>query len=116
VPRTSTTLAVFAFQGVEIVIIAAGEARYAVHDVPRAARRIFIFALVVYILLTLLASLAVPFTDENLQSYQGKDMYNTNTRKASASPFIIAIQNAKLGSGLAGFANGCLYATALTAA
>jgi amino acid transporter len=112
--RTSTTLAVFAYQGVEIVVVAAGEAKYASRDVPRASRRIIFFALFVYFTMALLASLAVPFNHPKLQTYKGSA--GTPTKGVSHSPFIIAIQEAGLGTGLCGFANACLYAAALTAA
>lgn len=101
----------------EIVIVTAGDARYPMHDVPQASRWIYVFAIFVYTLLTMSASLNVPYNDKMLEPYENYTAPMKGTTRGPTSPFIIAVQNApNLPAALAGFINGCLYAAALTAA
>jgi amino acid permease len=131
--RTSCTLAVFAFIGVEMVIVTAGEARYPRQDLPVASRWIYIFVIVVYTLLDLLASLNVRYDDPALLPYNAKSTISMSAgdkelfphstdgtvTTGERSPFIIAVIRAgftRENSALPHFLNGCLYFAALTAA
>lgn len=120
----------FAFIGVEIVVITAGEARYPRHDLPIAARWIYWFAIVVYILLIAVASLNVSYDDPALLQYVQVTPENIGSETLSLfpdakdgsittgdrSPFVIAVKRAGFDSVFPGFLNACLYFAALTAA
>lgn len=75
--------AAFTYQGTELVGITAGEAANPRKSVPRAIKKVIFRILFFYILSLFFVGLLVPFNDPKLDS----DQY------ASASPFIIAIQN-----------------------
>lgn len=88
--RTSITLAVFAFVGVEIVVVTTIEAEAPVRDLPRASRRVCIWTSLLYVVTILIVSLNVSSVDTGLQPLLGSTGF---------SPFIIAIKNAKLSHG-----------------
>ncbi|KAA6408002.1 MAG: AAT family amino acid transporter [Lasallia pustulata] len=87
---TSITLAVFAFVGVEIVVVTTIEAEAPVRDLPRASRRVCIWTSLLYVVTILIVSLNVSSVDTGLQPLLGSTGF---------SPFIIAIKNAKLSHG-----------------
>jgi yeast amino acid transporter len=79
--------AAFAFAGTELVGLAAAETSNPRKSLPRAAKQVFWRITLFYILSLLLVGLLVPYTEPRLLS--GKSDVD-----ASASPFVIAIQNA----------------------
>ena len=130
--RTSITLASFAYIGVEIVIVTAGEARYPRNDLPIASRWISGFAWIVYALLSIAASLNVPYNDHLLVSYGADSSSNipsgshdpdyfrgandTSITTGIRSPFIISMVRAGYSEGFQTFVQVCLFFAALTAA
>lgn len=88
-------LASYGYVGVEIVIIAAGEAKYPRRDLPWASRWTYLITIFLYIVSTLLVSFNVPYNDNSLQGI------NDTTTKSSLgnahSPFIIAVQGRSWG-------------------
>ncbi|MCJ1246585.1 hypothetical protein MMC30_003794 [Trapelia coarctata] len=89
---TGITLAVYAFLGVEIVVVTAGEARYPKRDLPRASRRMYLWTIGFYVVSTFLVALNVELTDPGLLPL------NSNGVGSSFSPFVVAINNASLSS------------------
>ena len=88
--RTSITLAVFAFVGVEIVVVTTVEAEAPVRDLPRASRRVSIGTSLLYVVTILIVSLDVSSDNADLQPLLGSTGF---------SPFIITIKNANLSHG-----------------
>jgi len=88
--RTGITLAVYAFLGVEIVVVTAGEARYPKRDLPRASRRMYLWTIGFYVVSIFLVALNVPLTDQGLLHL------NSNAVGSSFSPFVVAIKSANL--------------------
>ena len=70
----------FAFQGTELIGVAAGEAKDPQKSIPRAIKQIFWRILLFYILIMLIISLIIPYTDPRL--------LNTNN-DITLSPFTI---------------------------
>lgn len=79
--------AAFSFLGTEIVALAAGEAENPRRNVPKAIRRVFYRILLFYIGGVIVIGWLVPYNDPRLLSAAGN---------ATASPFVIAIDNAKI--------------------
>lgn len=70
----------FAFQGTELIGVAAGEAKDPQRSIPRAVKQIFWRILLFYIVVMMIISLAIPYTDPRL--------LNSNSAVA-LSPFTI---------------------------
>lgn len=98
---------VFAFLGTELVGITFAETRNPRKAIPKAIKLTFYRILIFYILSILFIGMTVSPRDKLLLSASG------NT--ASASPFVIAIKNAKIG-GLDHVINGCILLFVLSAA
>jgi len=81
--------AAFAFAGTELVGLAAAETGNPRKEVPKACKQIFWRILIFYIISLFMIGLIVPHTDERLTS--GASSYD-----ARASPFVIAIVDAKI--------------------
>ncbi|ORY31267.1 amino acid transporter [Naematelia encephala] len=81
--------AAFSFIGTEIIATTLGEAENPRRTVPRAIKRVFYRLLFFYVVGIFFISVLVPYTDENLLNGSGT---------ATASPFVIAINNAKIKS------------------
>ncbi|KZP02439.1 amino acid permease [Athelia psychrophila] len=79
--------AAFSFLGTEIVALAAGEAENPRRNVPKAIRRVFYRILLFYIGGVIVIGWLVPYNDPRLLS---------KAANATASPFVIAISNAKI--------------------
>lgn len=79
--------AAFSFLGTEIVALAAGEAENPRRNVPRAIRRVFYRILIFYVGGVIVIGWLVPYTDLRLLSKENN---------ATASPYVIAISNAKI--------------------
>lgn len=111
----------FAFIGVEIVVIAAGEAKHPRRDLPMAIRWLYLFAITVYVSLMVLASLNVPYDDRDLLQYAQTSSSNNNAlddglTTGNRSPFIIALKRAGFEGALPGLLNAVLFFAAVTAA
>jgi len=76
----------FSFLGTEIVALAAGEAENPRRNVPKAIRRVFYRILLFYIGGVIVIGWLVPYNDSRL----------LGASTAASSPFVIAIQNAKI--------------------
>ncbi|KAG7099407.1 hypothetical protein E1B28_001260 [Marasmius oreades] len=100
------TQAAFSFIGVEIVAIAAGEAKNPRRNIPKAIKRVYIRILLFYIGGTFIIGLLVPSSEPRL---------NLDTTNAGASPFVIAINNAGI-KGLPSVINAALLTSAWSAA
>ena len=79
--------AAFAFAGTELVGLAAAETSNPRKSLPRAAKQVFWRITLFYLLSLLLVGLLVPYTEKRL-------LTGSSDADASASPFVIAIQNA----------------------
>lgn len=78
--------AAFSFSGTELVGLAAAETENPRKSLPKAVKQVFWRLCIFYMVSLLIIGLLVPYTDERLLSGGSAD--------ASASPFVIAIQNA----------------------
>ncbi|PWN34628.1 uncharacterized protein FA14DRAFT_121785 [Meira miltonrushii] len=76
----------FAFAGTEIVGVTVGEVENPRKNVPKAIKRIALRIIIFYVLAVLMVGLVVPYNNDQL--------LNASTSNASASPYVIAIQNA----------------------
>ncbi|KAG9311192.1 amino acid permease [Chiua virens] len=79
------TQAAFSYLGTEAVAIAAAEARNPRRNIPKAIRRVYFRVLVFYIGGVLIIGLLVP---------SNNPLLNLNSNNASASPFVIAFNEA----------------------
>lgn len=97
--------AAFSFIGTEIIATTLGEAENPRKTVPRAIKRVFYRLLFFYVFGIFFISVLVPYTDPNLLN---------GSYAATASPFVIAIQNAGI-SGLPSVANAVFLLSAWSA-
>lgn len=81
--------AAFAYGGVEMVAVAAGEAENPRHNIPKAVRRVFWRILFFYVLGVLAIGVLVPYNDDRLLS-----AIKNSEPGAAASPWVIAINRA----------------------
>lgn len=82
--------AAFAFAGTELVGLAAAETANPRKSLPTAIKQVFWRICIFYIAALLLVGLLVPYTEERLTDYTGTGV------SADASPFVIAIEHAKI--------------------
>ncbi|KAK6202633.1 dicarboxylic amino acid permease [Scheffersomyces amazonensis] len=99
--------AVFAYLGTELVGITFSETRNPRRSIPKAIKLTFYRILVFYILSILFLGMCVAANDPLLLSASGNS--------ASASPFVIAIKNARI-NGLDHVINACILLFVLSAA
>ena len=97
--------AAFSFIGTEIIATTLGEAQNPRKTVPSAIKRVFYRLLFFYVGGIFIISVLVPYTDPRLLSSSGN---------ATASPFVIAIQNAGI-KGLPSVANAVFLISAWSA-
>ncbi|KAJ8583988.1 general amino acid permease 1 [Rhizopogon salebrosus TDB-379] len=83
--------AAFAYQGMEIVAVAASETKNPRRNIAKAVRRVFYRILVFYILGIFVAGLIVPSNDPGLLTSN-----SVGAGTAAQSPFVIAIRRAKI--------------------
>lgn len=83
--------AAFAYGGVEMVAVAAGEAENPRYNIPKAVRRVFWRILFFYVLGSLAIGVLVPYNDKNLL-----DAINNGASGGAESPWVIAIVRAKI--------------------
>ncbi|EPZ52880.1 gamma-aminobutyrate permease [Alicyclobacillus acidoterrestris ATCC 49025] len=85
----STFLAAgFAFQGTELVGLAAGESDDPKRNVPRAIRQVFWRILIFYVLAIFVIGMLIPYTDPNL--------LKSDVNNVAVSPFTLILQRAGL--------------------
>ncbi|ODV90932.1 hypothetical protein CANCADRAFT_57321 [Tortispora caseinolytica NRRL Y-17796] len=102
--------AVFAYLGTELVGVTVGEAENPRRNIPRAIKLTFYRILVFYVFSVLLLGMCVPYNDPLL-------LFATSsaTTSANASPFVVAIINAKIPI-LPDIINGAILLFVLSAA
>ncbi|KAJ8598043.1 general amino acid permease 1 [Rhizopogon salebrosus TDB-379] len=83
--------AAFAYQGMEIVAVAASETVNPRRNITKAIRRVFYRILIFYILGVFVAGLIVASDDPNLLTVNSEE-----TGTSTQSPFVIAIRRAKI--------------------
>lgn len=83
--------AAFAYQGIELVAVAAGEAENPRHNIPKAVRRVFWRILFFYVLGALAIGVLIPYNDERLLGAIAK-----SAPGAARSPWVIAINRASI--------------------
>jgi len=83
--------AAFAYGGVEMVAVAAGEAENPRYNIPKAVRRVFWRILFFYVLGSLAIGVLVPYNDAHLLN-----ALNTGANGAARSPWVIAITRAQI--------------------
>lgn len=99
----------FSYGGIELVAVAAGEAKNPRRNVPKAVRRTFWRILFFYVLGSLAIGCLVPYNNPNLLSAQ-KD----NAPGAAQSPWVIAVTEAGIG-GLPSLINAVILSSAISA-
>jgi lysine-specific permease len=76
----------FAFQGTEVVGLAAGESENPARDVPKAIRQVFWRILLFYVLTIFVIGMLIPYTDPNL--------LRSSVDNVAISPFTLVFQRA----------------------
>ena len=97
--------------GGEMVIVTSSEARAPRHDLPTAARYMYLLPITFYLFGIILVGLCVDYRDENLFHPH----FYREIPAAWQSPFVVATMRAGI-EVLPGFLNGCFLFSALTAA
>lgn len=98
--------AAFAFAGTELVGLAAAETANPRKTLPSATKQVFWRVTFFYIISLLLVGFLVPYTNEQL-------LNGTSSSDAKASPFVIAIKQAKIG-GLPSVMNAVILVSVLS--
>ncbi len=93
--------AVFAYLGTELVGVTVGEAQNPRRNIPRAIKLTFYRICVFYCVSVFLLGMCVAYDDKGLV------FATKSSTSASASPFVVAIKNAKIG-GLDHVLNACI--------
>ncbi|KAG9230141.1 amino acid permease/ SLC12A domain-containing protein [Amylocarpus encephaloides] len=108
----STVLAMFSCMGGDLVIVAAGEARYPRQDLPKVAQFMYLVPLGFYVLATILLGMNINFLDPRLYH-----LFESNAEagpKLPHSPFIIVAARSSI-KVLPNFLNACFLMSAYTA-
>ncbi|KAM0712105.1 hypothetical protein Q7P37_011199 [Cladosporium fusiforme] len=92
---SSMVTAVFAFLGTELIGVTVGEAENPRRNVPRAIKLTFWRILVFYVFSVLLLGMCVPYDSEILIEAVGGGK-EKNKSSAAASPFVVAIEIARI--------------------
>jgi amino acid transporter len=66
--RNGITYAFFAYIGVESIVVTAAEAAYPRQDLPKASRRMYLWAIITYVVSVFLMTLNVNYKDPNLRT------------------------------------------------
>lgn len=85
---STVLVAGFAFQGTELVGIAAGESENPKRNVPKAIRQVFWRILIFYVLAIFIIGMLIPYTDPNL--------LNASVDHIAISPFTLVLHRAGL--------------------
>ncbi|KAL8796525.1 MAG: hypothetical protein Q9195_001199 [Heterodermia aff. obscurata] len=110
--------AMFQFMGGEMVLVTAGEAKKPRRDLPTAARYMYLLPVGFYLVAILLVGVNVDYLDprfyhSHVSWYSDPRLNGIQT--AQRSPFVIAIENARIKT-LPGFLDACFLFSSLTAA
>ncbi|TDL23707.1 general amino acid permease 1 [Rickenella mellea] len=97
--------AAFAFQGMELVAVAASETESPRRNISKAVRKVFYRILIFYILGTLITGMLVPYNDDALL---------TDTGNAAQSPYVIAMTRAGI-KVLPSVINAAIFTSAFSA-
>jgi yeast amino acid transporter len=89
--RTAATNSIFAYIGVELLVITAGEAKNPRQDLPGAAKRIYRIPVILYTVSAVLVAFNIPYTDPSLFAHGDPTSISP---MRSNSPFIIAVKEA----------------------
>jgi amino acid transporter len=111
---SSMVTAVFAFLGTELIGVTVGEAENPRRNVPRAIKLTFWRILVFYVFSVLLLGMCVPYDSEELVA-ANKGGAQGNKSSATASPFVVAINEAGI-KHLASIFNACILIFVFSAA
>ena len=111
--RTTITLAMFSCMGGDMVIVAAGEAKFPRRDLPPVTRFMYLAPIGFYILAAFLVGLNINFMDPDLYHPWAKPA--ADAPHISHSPFIIALRHTSI-KVLPKFINACILISAYTAA
>lgn len=103
----------FAFQGTELIGVAAGEAKDPQKSIPRAIKQIFWRILLFYILVMLIISLIIPYTDPRLLNSNNTVAYSPFTIIFSmiGIPYISGVMNFIILIALLSACNSDLYSS-----
>ncbi|KAL6718445.1 hypothetical protein ACLMJK_004535 [Lecanora helva] len=117
---TCITIAIFQFLGGEMVLATAAEAKSPRRDIPVAARYMYLLPVTFYLVAVILVGLCVDYLDpllprQHLESTAAIDDRPAGVTTATASPFVIVIMRAGIGT-LPSFFNAAFLFSALTAA
>ena len=99
-------IAGYAFQGTELIGVAAGESENPKKNIPIAIRQVFWRILMFYVLAILVIGLLIPYTDPNL--------LKNDTSDISVSPFTLMFERAGLAAA-AGVMNAVILTAVLSA-
>lgn len=110
---SSMVTAVFAFLGTELIGVTVGEAENPRRNVPRAIKLTFWRILVFYVFSVLLLGMCVPYDSEELN--EANNPKDGNKSSATASPFVVAINEAGI-SKLPDIFNACVLIFVFSAA
>jgi amino acid permease len=103
---------IFGFIGVEILIVAAGEAKNARRDLPKATSYTYIITIILYFISALVVSFNVGYDDPELSTYGSLNGAYTST----ISPFIIAMNRSTLSKQVAATFKWFFFFSAATTA
>ncbi|KAL8627765.1 hypothetical protein Q9189_006534 [Teloschistes chrysophthalmus] len=115
---TCTTMAMFQFMGGEMTLVTSGEAKRPMHDLPIAARYMYLLPISFYLVAILFLGLNVNYLDPRLYHSHIENLGASRLKgvqTAAISPFVIAIEDAGI-KALPGFLDACFLFSALTAA
>lgn len=103
----------FAFQGTELIGVAAGEAKDPEKSIPRAVKQIFWRILLFYVVIMLIISLIIPYTDPRLLNTHGTIAYSPFTIIFSMTGlhFITNIMNFVILAALLSACNSDMYSS-----
>lgn len=95
--------------GFEILVVAAGEAKNARRDLPKATSQMYILIIGLYIVSAILLSFCVSWDDPMLQAYNSPAGYVG----ASNSPFIVAMMRAGMSGAVLTIYKGLFFVCAI---
>jgi len=101
----------FAFQGTELIGVAAGESANPARNIPRAVRQVFWRILLFYVLAILIIGILIPYNDASLLSKSAGD---ADAHAISISPFTLVFRHAGLAMAAA-VMNAVILVTVLSA-
>jgi lysine-specific permease len=101
----------FAFQGTEIVGVAAGESEEPAKNIPKAVRNVFWRILLFYVLAIFVVGMIIPYTNPSLQSSDIMVSPFTLVFKRAGLAFAASLMNAVILTAVLSAGNSSLYAS-----